>query len=57
MVKPEDSEERWSELIIEALEDMPTVTIDCTGFEKTVKLGLKVILSEYFQILKVALQP
>lgn len=44
LVKPEDSEEHLNELITEYLEDMPGVTIDCSGFEKTIKLGLKVFL-------------
>lgn len=42
VVKPNDSEEHLSEVITELLEDMPSITIDCSGFETTIKLGLKV---------------
>lgn len=41
-VKKEDDETKTISCIQDNLNDLPDVTIDCSGFESTVKLGLKV---------------
>lgn len=41
-VNKDDEETKVITCIKDTLEELPDVTIDCSGFESTVKLGLKV---------------
>ncbi len=41
-VKPNEGDEKVVKCIEETLGSLPDITIDCSGFESTIKQGLKV---------------